>query len=198
MAAWIAAPVRQRCPNAVVCIDPFHVIQLATDALDVVRRQVWNDARRAGQTDRARELKGARFAVWKNPERLTDRQRAKLSMIQATNRRLYRAYLLKEQLRQIYRLPTGAALRVLDAWLRCAQRCRLPSFVKLARTIRAQRPGIEAAITHRLSNARIEAANTTIRLITRRAYGFHTPQPLIALAMLTLSALRPTLPGRVT
>lgn len=198
MAAWIAAPVRERCPNAVVCVDPFHVIALATEALDVVRREVWNEARRAGQTDRARELKGARYAVWKNPNRLTDRQRAKLSMIQATNRRLYRAYLLKEQLRQIYRLPADAALRVLDEWLKWAQRCRLPSFVRLARTIRAQRAGIEAAITHRLSNARVEAANTTLRLITRRAYGFHSPRPLIALAMLTLSKLRPTLPGRVT
>jgi transposase len=198
MAAWIAAPIRERCPNAIICVDPFHVIQLATEVLDVVRREVWNEARRTGQTDRARELKSARFAVWKNPERLTERQRAKLSMIQATNRRLYRAYLLKEQLRQIYRLPPEAALGILDQWLKWAQRCRLRSFVKLARTIRAQRPGIEAAIRHRLSNARIEATNTTIRSITRRAYGFHTPQPLIALAMLTLSKLRPTLPGRIT
>ncbi len=196
MAAWIAGPVREHCPNAVVCVDPFHVVQLATDALDVVRREVWNEARRAGQTDRARELKGARYAVWKNPDRLTDRQRGKLSMIQATNRRLYRAYLLKEQLRQIYRLPAKAALQILDEWLKWAQRCRLPSFVKLARTIRAQRPGIEAAICHGLSNARVEAANTTIRLITRRAYGFHTPQPLIALAMLTLSKRRPGSVGR--
>jgi transposase len=110
MAAWIAGPVRERCPNAVLCIDPFHVIGLATGALDAVRRQVWNDARRAGQTGQARELKGARFAVWKNPEHLTARQQAKLSMIQATNQRLYRAYLLKEQLRQIYQLPAQAAL----------------------------------------------------------------------------------------
>ena len=42
---------------------------LATDALDVVRREVWNDARRAGQRQLAKELKGARFALWKNPEK---------------------------------------------------------------------------------------------------------------------------------
>ena len=53
----------------------------------------------------ARELKGARFAVWKNPENLTDRQQTKLATIQQTNAKLYRAYLLKEQLRQIYRAP---------------------------------------------------------------------------------------------
>ena len=90
------------------------------------------------------ELKGARFAVWKNPENLTDRQAAKLAKIQHTNAKLYRAYLLKEQLRQIYRLPAAAAERLLDRWLAWARRCRLPSFVKLARTITEQLDGITA------------------------------------------------------
>jgi len=91
-----------------------------------------------------------------------------------------------------HQLPRGWTVL---AW---ARRCRLPSFVRLAKTITAQRPGIVAAIEHRLSNARVEAANTTIRLIARRAFGFHTPEALIALAKLTLSGLCPPLPGRVT
>jgi len=65
-------------------------------------------------------------------------------------------------------------------------------------TITEQRPGILAAIEHRLSNARVEAANTTIRLIARRAFGFHSAEALIALAKLTLSGLCPPLPGRAT
>lgn len=198
MAAWIAGPVAERCPNAVLCVDAFHVVQGATDALDQVRRDVWNDARRAGQDQLAHRLKGARFALWKNPENLTARQQGKLSEIQATNRRLYRAYLLKEQLRQIYRLPAEVAIALLDRWIAWARRCRLPSFVRLAKTITAQRAGIVAAIEHGLSNARVEAANTTIRLITRRAFGFHSAEALIALAKLTLSGLCPPLPGRVT
>ena len=105
MAGWIAGPVADRLPDAVRCVDPFHVVMLATDALDEVRREVWNEARRAGEIAAAKDLKGARYALWKNPENLTDRQHAKLSSIQKTNARLYRAYLLKEQLRQIYRLP---------------------------------------------------------------------------------------------
>src|SRR3954454_18469900 len=84
---------------------PNHIVALATDALDEIRREVWNEARRAGQTQLARDLKGARFALWKNPENLSARQHAKLADVQKTNRRLYRAYLLKEQLRRIYRLP---------------------------------------------------------------------------------------------
>ena len=194
MAGWIAAPVADRVPDAVRCVDPFHVIQLATDALDEVRREVWNDARQAGEVAAAKDLKGARFALWKNPENLTDRQAAKLSSIQKTNARLYRAYLLKEQLRQIYRLPAAAAIMLLDEWIAWARRCRLPSFVKLARTITAQRAGIVAAIEHGLSNARVEAINTQIRMITRRAFGLHSAGALIALAMLSLAGLCPPLP----
>ena len=69
--------------------------------------------------------------------------------------------------------------------------------MKLVRTIRRDRAAIVATLTHRLSNARMEAANTTIRLITRRAFGFHSAAALIALAMLTLGGLCPPLPGRL-
>jgi len=194
MAAWVAGPITERCPQAELCLDPFHVVMLATDALDEIRREVWNEARRAGEIAVARDLKGARFALWKNPENLTDRQQHKLADIQRTNARLYRAYLIKEQLRQIYRLPADAAIRQLDGWLKWARRCRLTPFIKLARTITDQRNGIIAAIQHGLSNARVEAINTQIRLITRRAFGFHSPDTLIALAMLSLADLCPPLP----
>lgn len=194
MASWISGPVAERCPQAVRCVDPFHVIQLATDALDQVRREVWNEARRQGNMELARDLKGARFAVWKNPEHLTDRQQAKLAEIQKTNGPLYRAYLLKEQLRQIYRVSAAQAEKLLEQWLAWARRSRLPSFVKLARTITAQRDGILSAVKNGLSNARIEQMNTQIRLLARQAFGFHSPRPLIALAMLKLAGLCPPLP----
>ncbi len=84
-ADWIAAVVADRCPNAVRCADPFHVVSWATDALDEVRRQAWNTARgavnqrRAGRASgHAKALKGARYALWKNPENLTTRQQEKL------------------------------------------------------------------------------------------------------------------------
>lgn len=197
MGDWILKALGEHCPQATVCLDPFHVVKLATDALDEVRREVWNQARRAGDTAGAHWLKGARFALWKRPERLTDRQQLKLSQIAKINQRLYRAYLLKEQLRLVFHEPeTETAVALLDGWLTWARRCRIPAFVKLAKTITTNRAGIVATLTHRLTNARIEAINTTLRLITRRAYGFHSAQALIALAMLTVGGLRPPLPGR--
>src|SRR3954447_4112081 len=90
MAEWITRPIAAYCPNAEVCLDAFDVVKLATDALDEIRREVWNQARRSGQLALARELKGARFALWKNPENLTCRQQVKLAHIQHVNQRLYR------------------------------------------------------------------------------------------------------------
>lgn len=194
MAESIASAIGERCPNAIRCVDPFHVIKLATDALDEVRREVWNEARRAGHKQAAKDFKGARFTLWKNTDRLTERQKIQLAQIQQTNKPLYRAYLISQQLREIYRVPFKVAVRLLDAWLAWARRSRLAPFVKLANTITKQRPGIEAAIRHGLSNARIEQVNTQLRLITRRAYGFRTPEALIALAKLSLGGLCPPLP----
>lgn len=195
-AEWIANVVAARCPNAELCMDPFHTVQWATRALDEVRREVWNAARRNGQNAVAKDLKGARYALWKNPEDLTERQGAKLASIAKTNARLYRAYLLKEQLRQVFALKGAAGIALLDRWLIWARRCRIPSFVKLARSITEHRAGIDAALTHGLSNARVESVNTKLRLLTRIAFGFRSPDALIALAMLDLGGLCPPLPGR--
>ncbi len=86
-ADWITRPISERCPDAVICLDPWHIVKAATDALDDVRRQVWNEARRAGNKQLAKQLKGARLALWKRPENLTDRQQAKLAFIQSSTGR---------------------------------------------------------------------------------------------------------------
>jgi transposase len=195
-ATWIEEVVAERCPQTVICLDTFHVVQWATAALDEVRREVWNTARRAGQTAEARSLKGARFCLWKNPEDLTARQQARLAEIAQTNEPLYRAYLLKEQLRQALKLPVDEALALLEQWLAWARRSRLPAFVRLAQQIAAHLRGIAAALSFGLSNARTESVNTRIRLIARRAFGFHSPEALIALSLLALGGLCPPLPGR--
>lgn len=202
-AEWIAVVVAERCPNAVRCADAFHVVAWATDALDEVRRQAWNEARgavnqrRAGRANgHARALKRARYALWKNPENLTERQQEKLAWIAKCDPRLHRAYLLKEGLRTVFVLKGEAGKEALDRWISWARRCRIPAFVALQRRIVKHRAAIDSALDSGLSNALIESTNTKIRLITRVAFGFHGPEPLIALAMLSLSGHPPRLPGR--
>lgn len=195
-ASWIAGVVKARCPAATQCMDPFHAVQWCPDALDEVRRDVWNEARKAGMKTVAADLKGARYALWKNPEDLTGNQKAKLSGIATTNKQLYRAYLLKEQFRQVFKLRGDAGIAMLKAWLAWACRCQIPAFVTLAKSIRSYRGAIEAALTHGLTNARVESVNTKIRLLQRVAFGYRDPKALIAMAMLDLGGCCPELPGR--
>lgn len=214
-ADFIDSIVAATCPNAVRVADPFHVVKWATEALDEVRRGAWNDARALARAEpkrgrgrppadapprpggeRARALKGARYSLWKNPENLSENQRIKLVWIAATDPRLYRAYLLKEGLRLIFTMPYASAVEALERWISWARRCRIPSFVKLQKSIVKHRARILAAIEHNLSNGLIESTNTKIRLITRMAFGFKSPEALIALALLSLGGHRPVLPGR--
>lgn len=199
-ADWITDVVAECAPQAVRSADPFHVVKWATQALDAVRRQTWNEARgrrfgKRGKGD-ALKLKRARFALWKNPEDLTPNQAAKLEWIAKTDPRLYRAYLLKEGLRHVFALKGDAGKEALDRWLAWAQRSRLPAFVEVGRRIRRHRPAIDASLEHGLSNALVESTNTKIRVLTRIAYGFKSPQALIALALLSLGGHQPNLPGR--
>jgi len=206
--------IAERCPDAVRCADPFHVVTWANKALARVRIDAWNQARAIARTEpaplagwarrtqslpgreRARALKNSRFSLWKNPENLTEKQRARLAWIAIADPRLYRAYLLKEALRLVFRMPPDQAAQALDRWIRWARRSRIPAFVELQRRITRHRDRILAAIEHRLSNGLVESVNTKIRLLTRVAFGFHNPQALIALAMLSLGPHRPALPGR--
>ena len=146
--------------------------------------------------ERVRKLKGARYALWKNPDDLTERQTAKLAWIAKTDTRLYRAYLLKEGLRHVFSVKGEEGKQALDRWISWARRCRIPVFVELAGRIVRHRQAIDAALEHGLSQGLIESTNTKIRLLTRIAFGFRSPEALIALAMLALGGHRPALPGR--
>jgi transposase len=196
-AQWIHTVVAKRAPKAVLCLDAFHVVAWATKALDEVRRHLAAGLRRNGRAEDATSIKHTRWALLKNPDSLTTDQRSTLAGIQATNGPLYRAYLLKEQLRAIFQARDLAAAKpLLAGWLAWAQRCRLDPFVKLAKTIKKYQQLILNAVAHGLSNARSEATNTHLRLLTRRAYGYHSPESLIAMANLTRGGLCPPLPGR--
>lgn len=205
-ADWIERVVRRRCPRAVLGLDPFHLVTWAMEAMDQVRRDAWNEARggrpqpgslrRVSWPRQAHQIKRVKWALWKNPERLTQLQRHQLAWIAGNHSRLWRAYRLKEGLRYVVETKGVEGKEALDRWLGWATRSQLRPFIELARTIRRYRPQIDATLEHGLTNALAESTNAKIRLLTRVAYGFHGPQPLIALAMLALGGTCPPLPGR--
>lgn len=193
-ASWIAGVVRERCPTATQTMDPFHVVQWATRALDQCRRDIWNELRGRGELEKARNYKRSMWVLRKNPERLSNPQKQTLAAVERENQPLYRAYLLKEAIRECFQLEPSAARAQLAMWLSWAPRSRLEPFVKLAKTVREHRERIEAAFDTGASNALAESTNTRVRLLHRVAFGFHSAEPLVALAMLKLGGLCPPLP----
>jgi transposase len=182
-------------PHAQVVFDPFHVVSLGGKAVDQVRRAEYNQHGRSG-TEAGKWIKGTRYSLLKDTANQTAKQLLKLADGVLTNKRMYRAFLLYGELRYIYRLPKHEARDRLDAWLAWASRSRLKPFVKLARTIRKHKAGVLAAVELGLSNGRLEALNSKVRLLSHRAYGFHSADALIAMIYLCCSGIHIALPHR--
>jgi transposase len=196
MTGGYAKSVREHAPQATIVIDNYHVVALATKALDEVRREHWNELRQAGEKDAAKQFKHDRWALLKNPADLTDQQAATLAALQAAGGKVPRAWAIKEMVRAIFApgLTVETVAELIDRLLARLSRCRLRPFIRLGRTIRKHRDGILAARRLKLSNARAEALNNKAKLIVRRAYGFHSANAALALVHLTCGPITLTLP----
>jgi transposase len=174
--------------------DRFHVQALASDAVDEVRR---SEVRRLAGTEEAKFIKDSRYSLLKNPWNLTRRQGQRLREIQANNKTLYRAYLLKESLAKAFDyLQPARAEKAFREWISWAKHSHLEPFKKLAGTIERHFEGILAYTKTRLTNGLTEGLNNMIRLITRRAFGFHSAPALQAIIQLVCGKipLDPPLP----
>jgi transposase len=187
--------VQDAVPHAQIVFDRFHVQRLASDAVDEVRRSM---VRLVRGTEEARAIKHTRFVLLKKPSNLTEPEKARLSLVQRTNQRLYRAYLLKETLASAlnYRQPKRAENALRD-WLSWASRSKLPAFVRAARTVRNYFDGVVAYVRTRLTNGLVEGINTRLRMVARRAFGFHSARALISMLFLTNGGIQlaPPLPS---
>ena len=132
----------------------------------------------------------------KNPENLTKNQLATMELIIKSDKRLYRAYLLKEKLRLVFRHSYDEAVIELEQWMSWAQRCRIKEFIELRAKVKRHKEAILASIRYGLTNARIEAVNNKIKVTIRMGYGFRNIDNLIALVKLKCSGNEFYLPGR--
>lgn len=195
-ADWIHTVVTEHAPQAHLCLDSFHVVAWAGEAVDEVRRRITRELKTAGRAGDAKALKGSRWAVPKNPQNLTGGQQESLASIKTTNAPLYRAYLIKEQLREVFRAKGRRGRLLLAGVIAWASRSRLPEMVDLARKLRRFKDLIGNTLDTGVTSALAENTNMHITVLARRAYGFHSPQALIAMIELTRGGLCPPLPGR--
>lgn len=187
---------RRHVPHAVVCYDAFHIMQWANRALDRVYSESITGPGQAILTPA--QWRAGRWALRTGENKLTDDKRTLLNQISRTNRRIGRAWTLKEQLRDLYRLthPPGGARQHLRRWITAAKRSRIPAFVALGKRLDAYFDAVIAAVELGLSNALIEGINAKIRLINARGYGHHSAQTLTSMIYLTLGGIHPQLPTR--
>jgi transposase len=191
---------RQRAPKAQIALDPFHVMKWVNEALDVVYREEmsgpmeWN-----GKRYSRKNWKQTRTALRTGSERLTDEQTQMITKLRRARRHLYRAWELKEDLRQLYQdVPPDQARDYLKAWITTALRSRIRPMHTLARRLRRHLDEIAKAVELGLSNSRLEGINAKIRVIQRRGYGHPDADSLTAMIHLCLGGITLTLPGRPT
>jgi transposase len=188
-----AKSAREKVPHARICLDPFHVVAFMNRALDSVYSKATStrgELRLDGRTWRK-----LRTVLRTGQERLRDEQRELLASMRRARSELFRAWEIKEGLRDLYRIvkPKDAAA-YLDAWFRRAARSRIKPIVDLVRRMRKHRDGILAAVELGLSNSRLEGINAKIRVIQHRGYGYHSAESLIAMTYLCLGGVSVELP----
>ena len=165
LSAAYQAGTRENLPNAELCFDRFHVVSLANEALEQVRR---------AEQKTEPVLKGCRWGLLKDPSRWSRKQTEKMHWLQRSNLKSARGWRVKQGLRSIYRTATRPeeAEPLLKRWCSWASRCRLEPFKKMARTVKKHWDGILAGFQNGMHNAKVEAMNRALQEARARARGY--------------------------
>ncbi|NYE31239.1 transposase [Rhodanobacter sp. K2T2] len=183
LGAAYQAGAREHCPNAVVSFDPFHVIALANEALDQVRR---------AEVKQEIELKGCRWGTLKDAANWTDKQVSQMHWLQRSGLKTARAWRLKERLREVFAQGTdrAAAEALLPGWISWASRCRLAPFKRLGVTVKKHLDGILEHFRSRLNNGFAEAINGRVQAAKARAKAYGSDAHLITISYLVCAKLK--------
>jgi len=199
MSAAYSLGVKKALPRAAISFDRFHVVALATEAMDAVRREEMRAQPAAvrealGSTGR-KVLKGLMWGMRKNPVGWSPKQAEAMHWLQRSNLKSARAWRLKQGLREVYAgaLASNCAEKAGEAlrtWLSWARRCRLEPFKRLAQTLAERFDGVVRGMLDGRSNAYVEAMNGLLQQTKTAARGFRTVENFIAIAYLRMSKLK--------
>lgn len=166
--AYIRA-VEDVFPEVDIVHDRFHVVAMANKAIDNTRRDLYREL----QEEERKVIKGCRFLLLKGLEKLKEPALDRLLNMTALNETLLRAYLLKEDLRMLWRMPNRVVGRkYLDNWIKEANSSGLKHFMRLAETLDRHRGRLLTYFDHRISTGPLEGLNNKIKVLKRQAYGF--------------------------
>ncbi len=163
------ASIKEHCPNAAIVFDKFHISKKVNEALDNVRKK---EFRRAGDEER-KTMKKKRFVILKRQKTLTSREAEAMDALKQKNDTLYTAYLLKEQVLDIFdEQDRNTAIKRFGVWFANVTQSGLAQFDKVVNTIKTYFYGIENYFDHRITNGGAEGINNKINVIKRMAYGY--------------------------
>ena len=190
MSAAYQKGVKEHLPQAQMVFDRFHVMQLAGQAVDEVRKEL---------RSQGADVKGALWALRGNAGGLSQQQRKLRQELCARHKELGRAMALRENLQDTWEWPGAASAQLhLKDWCSWAVRSRLPAFRKLAQTIKDHWDGILAYYPHRITSAAIESINSIIQTARRRARGFRNFANLKAICYWMAGDLNLKIPSAFT
>ena len=182
MGAAFEAGIKANFENAEITFDKFHVIKLANEAVDEVRRQ---------EAKNNFQIKGRRYIFLKNVDRLTQEA---LSRLEAQNLDTIQAMQIRMNLQQLFTMDAKTARRFLARWNTWVQVCDLAPMKRLAKTIMAKSEGILRSIATGLSNGALEAINGNVQAAKRKAKGYRTKHNLKLMVYLIAGGLLDALP----
>jgi len=168
--------IEEWAPQCKIVYDKFHIMQHANDAVDEVRRAEFF---RKGKQGRA-VIKGKRWLLLSRWEHLSGDQRGQLNELFGLNRRVFKAYILKESLERLwdYWYP-GAMFNYLDKWIDQLKWQRLEPFEKLAETLLQHVKGIANYCQTKVRFGVVEAVNANIRMLINRGRGYQNLRYLL-------------------
>lgn len=171
--AYIGA-IEGHCPNATLVLDRFHIVKSLNDAVDKVRKEQWRKA----LPDERKALKGLRWLLFKHSSNRSKKDTRTLNALQKGNRRIHRAWILKDEFEQFWDYKASwAAERFLDGWMTTALKSRIEPIRKFVKTLKKHRERILPFIKTRLTNAKSEGINRIIKIVKNRASGFMSLLP---------------------
>ncbi len=169
MSGSYESAVKEVLPKIDIVFDHYHVMALCSKAIDNIRREQQNRCAIVG----LRTLKGQRFLLLKNFEKLGTREQSSLEALFEVNKPLAIAHTMKEQLRLFWRKPNSQeGARSLCWWIIEALESEIGELIKVARTLLGHYEGLLNYFKHRLTNARTEGINNKIKTLKRQAYGY--------------------------
>jgi transposase len=175
MGAAFEAGIKANFPNAQITFDKFHVIKLANEAVDEMRRQ---------EAKNNFQIKGRRYIFLKNVNRLTSEEKATLSQLEAQNLDTTQAMQIRMNLQQLFTMDSTTARRFLERWNAWVQVCDLGPMKRLATTIMAKAEGVLRSNQTGLSNGVLEAINGNVQAAKRKAKGYRSKRNLKAIVYL--------------